>query len=688
MVLEKLYLLRLKTILQYNFFYIIIILSALLFSFIKNSYVHSKYDINDTYFEGILTNYKIDGDKFSFEIRGKEKLKCTYYIKTENEKEQMENLDLGIKLELKGTLSEPNNNTIPNTFNYKKYLKNNNINYILNVQNFKAVNNKTTPLYSVKNKIIKHIKSYKSKDYLSAFITGDKTSMDEEIKSEYQTLGVSHIFAISGMHISLLSTIILFLLKKLKLKENMSYIIVIIFLLFYMFITSFQASIIRSVGLFILLYFNKRYSLDITVLNILLLDISVILFFIPKFLFNVGFLYSSVVSFSLIKYSHLIKGNYLTKCLKVSMIAFLFSLPITIVNNYEFNLLTVINNLIIVPLVSLILYPLSVLSFFLPVLDNVLFIITNLLESITPYLLTINIVIPKVNFLIIIIYYILLLLFFESYKKIFLLCLIFLLAIVKIAPYFDSSYNVYFLDVGQGDSIVIKKGGECVLIDTGGKVGFKTDKWKEKKEYYYTDNTVKFLHSIGISSINTVILTHGDQDHAKEITHLLEKIKVRSVIINKGELNYLESKVPPSLITKNYRGNLNLELLDTDVTYDNENNNSIITLLNAYNYKVLFMGDAGAKTEKDLLKKYKLKIDLIKLGHHGSKTSSSYEFLKNINVHDSIISSGRNNRYNHPNIETIDTLKKLHIDYKNTQDKGTIHYKISKSNVTISTFPP
>lgn len=100
------------------------------------------------------------------------------------------------------------------------------------------------------------------------------------------------------------------------------------------------------------------------------------------------------------------------------------------------------------------------------------------------------------------------------------------------------------------------------------------------------------------------------------------------------------------------------------------------------------MGDAGVKTEADLLKKYNLKVDLIKLGHHGSKTSSNYEFLSNINVHDSIISSGRNNRYNHPNKETLETLKSLNIDYKNTQDKGTIHYKINKSGVTISYTTP
>lgn len=680
--------LRLKIILQYNYIYLIILILAICTSFALSHFVYSKYNEAETRFEGILLSYKIEGDKLSFEIKGKEKLKCTYYIKTEEEKEELEKLDLGITLLLEGVLSKASNNTIPNTFNYKKYLKQNNIIYVLNVQNFEVLNNNPNILYQIKNKIRKHIMKYKSKDYLSAFILGDKTYMDDEIKGEYQSLGVSHIFAISGMHISLLSTIILLFLHKLKVKENKAYIIVIAFLIFYMFLTNFQASILRSVGLFILLYINKRLSLDINVINILLLDISIILFLNPNFLYNIGFLYSSVVSFSLIKYSHLIKGSYLAKCLKVSLIAFLFSLPITLVNNYEFNLLTVINNLVIVPLVSMIIYPLSVLTFIFPFLDNALLFVTKTLEGITPYLLNLTIIIPKINVLVIILYYVLLGLFFESYNKIFLVFLASLIIVVKIIPLIDSSYHVYFLDVGQGDSIVIKKGSECVLIDTGGKVDFKKEKWQEKKEYYYTDNTVMFLHSLGISKINTLILSHGDADHAKETLHLLSKIKVDNVILNKGEVNYLEKQVPDHLIRKNYNGKLDLKILDTGITYDNENDNSIITLLNAYNYKVLFMGDAGVKTEADLLKKYNLKVDLIKLGHHGSKTSSNYEFLSNINVHDSIISSGRNNRYNHPNKETLETLKSLNIDYKNTQDKGTIHYKINKSGVTISYTTP
>lgn len=678
--------LRLKTILQYNYLYLILLISVIILSFIRiNLNQKSCFTIKEKEFVGILTNKKIEGDLFSFELQSKEKLKCTYYMKTIEEKEFLNSLELGITLSLNGNLSIPLNNTIPNTFNYKKYLKQNKINYILNVEKLEVLNNKTSILYSIKNRIQKHISNYKSKDYINAFITGDKSLIDEDIKKDYQQLGVSHIFAISGMHISLLSSIILFVLKKLKVSENHSYVIVIIFLCFYMSITNYQASVLRSVGLFILLYFNKKYDFNIEVINILFLDIVVILLINPNFLSNIGFLYSSVVSFSLIKYSRLIKGNYLMKTLKVSLIAFAFSLPITLINNYEFNLLSVLNNLLIVPLVSLILYPLSVLSFFIKPIDDILLFIINMLESITPYLLTLKIVVPKVSIVVVIIYYIFLYLFFESYKKIFLTLILALLIIVKIQPVLDQNYYVYFLDVGQGDSIVIKKGSECLLIDTGGKVGFQKEEWKKRKEYYYTDNTIMFLHSIGVSKIDTVIITHGDADHAKEINHLLENIKVQNVIINKGELNYLEKSIPKNLLTKTYKGKLNLTILDTDVIYNNENDNSIVCLLSAYNYKFLFMGDASVKTETDLLKKYNISnVDVLKIGHHGSDTSSGKTFIDATAPRYAVISVGKNNRYGHPKKSVVDNLNKSKI-YRTDID-GTINFKINNNGLLIKTY--
>ncbi len=681
--------LRLKTILQYNFIYLLIISVVIIISLIRINIPHkSIFNLEDNSFTGQLLEYKVDGDKFSFIIKDREKIKATYYISNEQEKEYLANLDLGITLSLTGNLSIPCNNTIPNVFNYKKYLQNSNIYYTLNVEKLNVINNKTSILYALKNKLIKYINTFKSKSYLSTFVIGDKNNLNDGVYETYQQLGVSHIFAISGMHISLLSGIILNILKKLKVNESISYIFIIIFLIFYIFVTNFQASILRSVGLFILLFMNKKLKLDIDVINIVLLDISILLLINAKLITNVGFLYSSIVSFSLIKFNYLIKGNYITKLFKVSLIAFLVSLPITLYNNYEFNLLSVLNNLIIVPFVSVFLYPFSLLTLFFPPFDSVLLTITKVLEVLTTKMFVFNIVVPKINFAFIIIYYGLLICLFKSFNKRYLILIIILFIVTKCIPYLDNNYYVYFLDVGQGDSIIIKRRWECIMIDTGGKIAYKVEAWQEKQKYYINENTIKFLKSLGVDKLNYVILTHGDADHAGEITYLIDNFHVENVIINKDSKNYLEKSINENLLKDDYNGILPFKILPHPKDYGNENDNSNITLLNAYNYKIIFMGDASKEVERDLIKLYDLDIDLIKLGHHGSKTSSDELFLQTIKPEKAIISSGRNNRYHHPNQETLDTLNRLNIDYLNTQDCGTIKVKINKKGVTYKTFSP
>lgn len=683
-----LFLLRLKTILQSSHLILILLIITIIYSLIySNIPVTSKYNINDTLIRGTLLSKSIDGDKLTIVLKGKEKIKGTFYIKNEKDVNFYNNIPLGTNLELSGTLAIPSKNTIPNTFNYKKYLYYQGINYTMSINSIKINNSNLPLLYKIKDMLIQYINQFKSKAYLLTFILGDKSSLEEGVYEGYQSIGVSHIFAISGMHVSLLTGIILKLLKKLK--ENTRYIIVILFLLIYSFLTDFQPSILRSITLFILLFLNKRFSFNLNTLKVYYLTITVLLICNPYLIHNVGFQYSSIVSYSLIRNSKLIKGNYIMKCLKISLIAFVYSLPITAINNYEINILSVFNNLLYVPLISFIIYPISLLTLLFPFLDNVLLILNHLSEFIANYMLIFNIIIPKLPTFVIIVYYIFITFFFNSYRKIFLIIPFILILVIKIYPFIDSNYYVYFLDVGQGDSTVIKYKNETIMIDTGGKTSFKTDAWKEKKKTYLTDNTIRFLKSIGVNKVNYIILTHGDTDHLGEAEHLVDNFQVLNIILNKGDYNnYEKSLLKKGInITNKYQGNLNMQILDTDILYDNENDNSIVTLLNIDNYKLLFMGDASIKVEQDLLKKYKLSTSLIKLGHHGSKTSSDYNFIKSINPSIAIISSGRNNRYNHPNQETLDTLDKLKVNYYNTQSSGTIKLKLGK-RLTFAEFPP
>ncbi len=682
---------KLKNILQSKYIFFILLLITIISSLIRINL--KKVDI-ETPFEGILENYTIDGNKLSFILKNKYSLKCTYYIKDENELKVLKNLNLGIKLRVEGNIDYPKSNTIPNTFNYKKYLKSKNIYKVMSVENYKVINYKTNIIYTIKNKIIKKVDKYKSKRYISAFILGDKKYLDDEVKNRYQELGVSHIFAISGMHVSLITGILFFILKKIK--DNLKYFIVISFLIMYVFLTGLQASVLRSVSFFIVNYLNKKYSFDLDIKNTFLIAVIILLIIYPNLIIDIGFQYSSIISFSLINFSYLIKGNYLKTSLTISIIAFLVSLPITINNNFEINVLSIINNLFIVPYISYILYPLSILTFFIPIFDNLLFIFCNLIEVISSHLLVLNIIIPKMNVLTIIIYYLCLYIFFKTYKKIYLIFILCLLLIIKYFYIIDPSYNIYYLDVSQGDSSLIRYKNEAILIDTGGSVSFKEDEWKKKKEYHISDLTITFLKSIGVSKINYLVLTHGDADHMGEAVNLVENFKVEKVILNCGETNNLEKELIKVLEKKNIKYNFCVKELKVSNNklyflqtkeYDNENDNSIVAYLNIHNKKFMFMGDASINVEKKILEKYKVtNIDFLKVGHHGSDTSSSKEFINSVNPKYSIISVGKNNRYGHPKESVLKTIKNSNI-YR-TDLNGTVMLKIKSNKFNIKTCSP
>ncbi len=189
--------------------------------------------------------------------------------------------------------------------------------------------------------------------------------------------------------------------------------------------------------------------------------------------------------------------------------------------------------------------------------------------------------------------------------------------------------------------------------------------------------------------MHNALYPHGDYDHGGEIFNIIKKFKVEEIIINKGKNSTLEESliekfkntVKNKINKNNYYQILNIK------EFDDENDDSTILKFNIYNQQILLMGDAGLKAEENLLKKYDLRnIDILKVGHHGSKTSSSNYFIDYINPKYSIISVGKNNRYGHPNIEVLETLKNSVI-YR-TDKSGTITFKINKNKLKPEINPP
>lgn len=241
------------------------------------------------------------------------------------------------------------------------------------------------------------------------------------------------------------------------------------------------------------------------------------------------------------------------------------------------------------------------------------------------------------------------------------------------------------IDVGQGDSILIslKKNKGNILIDTGGIMNSSYS--------LATGTLIPYFKSVGIKKIDYLILSHGDYDHSGEAINLINNFKVDKVIFNSDSYNDLEKSITSVLDKKNikyYKGleeididDIKLYFLNTDI-YDNENDNSSVLYTNIDGTKLLFMGDAGTIKEKDILKDYEiLNIDILKVGHHGSNTSSSIEFINSINPKYSLISVGKNNRYGHPKEKVLETLSNSKI-YR-TDINGAIQIKLNKNGYQI-----
>ncbi|MDD3241825.1 MAG: DNA internalization-related competence protein ComEC/Rec2 [Bacilli bacterium] len=688
--------LRLRKILLYNQLYLIILIVSFIYVFLINinGYSFTKGNVS---LNGVIEKKEIDGDQLRIIIKtDKGKFLGNYYFDTYNEKKLfVRTYNYGDYMQLKGETKEVEKSTIKNGFNYRNYLKSKKIKGIISIDSYEKIRNNKNFIFYIKTNLYKYFEKYKSYSYLKAFIVGDTSDINQDISRSYQEIGISHLLAISGGNIAFLAIIVLFLLKKIKVGEDKRYIITCLFLFLYLFIVGLTPSVFRAVLFFVLLSINKIYYFNIKTLNIFILTLSFIVINNPCIIYDLGFQFSFFISFFLIvSQEYLAVKNSFLSLYRVSIISFIASFPIVVSNFYKINLLSILYNLFFVPFVSLIIFPLSLIILLIPFLDNIFFFLISIMEMTSLLLSDINIfnIILGHNNLFSLLYFllsILIIYFIPKRKYKFIIILI-------IAVLIHSNYNNLFhkkyitlIDVGTGDSILIHLNGKNLLIDTGGKVNTFKEKWmkKEQMSLYHSRLEPLFL-SLGISKLDYLILTHGDYDHMGEAINLINDFKVDNVIFNLGRYNNLEKDLIKILEKKDISyyqgsnilniGNDKLYFLNTkDYNDENENSNVIYSEIN--NTKILLMGDAGVEREKDILEKYNLiDIDILKVGHHGSNTSSSKEFISEINPKNCLISVGKNNRYGHPKESVLSILNNCNI-YR-TDLEGSIEIKIKDND--------
>lgn len=650
---------RLRNILQSKHLIKIITIIIFIITLLYTNYYpfKSKYTKNDKEFIGIVTKYEVKEDKITIEIKAKEKLLITYKYQDK----EFNNLLYGDKIKVKGTLITPSKNTNQNTFNYQKYLYYKKIYYLVEATSINKIANNHNYLYTIKNTLYQKINKLKSSNYIKTLLFCDNT-LSKEIKESYRINGISHLFSVSGMHINFFVSIIYLYLNKITYNKRIKYLITNIFIITYLILFP-SSSLLRSAVMSILYSINYLLKLKIKKIDILLLTLGVSLLINPFIIYGLGYIYSYTITFFLVlSSSTLKKKNKINKIIYISLLSFLVSIPITIYNSFEINIISILLNIILVPIISIIILPITILTYIFPILDSILYLFTNTLETISLFISKINItkiIFPKPSLLIIVLYYIIFLLSYQN-KKYFYLNII-LLIIIYIYPYLNSNFEVVMFEVGEADCHLIKYpyNKNTILIDTG------------KNQYKIKNEVIPYLKSIGIKKIDYLIITHGDEDHIGGSITLINNFQVKNVILNKGTFTDLEKELIKNLNKKKIPYQININKINqsnhtiyllNNTKYNNENDNSIITYFTYQKYKFLYMGDASITTEDNLLENYNLNnISILKVGHHGSNTSSSKDFISQINPSISLISVGENNIYHHPNKEVINNLSKSRI---------------------------
>ena len=436
------YLKKLKSLLLSNIWLITLIIFTAIFCYKTCNVKLKKEDpVKDYKVQGYINKIINLEDKIQFELIGNKKVLANYYLNEDNY-DNLCQLELGDYVEVGGILNVPSENTNFNLFNYRKYLLSKKIEYTITIEKITLVTKNKNIFYAIKNSIVKLIEKNKSSRYLKAFILGDTNEIEENIKTSFQFNGISHLFSVSGMHVGFLSSIIFSFLTFINKKKKINEIIVISFLIFYAFLTGFSPSILRSVIFMLLLFIKNIFKIPISSFKMFLVMTCFFLIYNPWYIYNTGFLYSFTISGFLIYFNKYYKDkSYFKKILLISLISFLVGLPITLFNSFSINLISIFLNLVFVPFVSFIIFPLSFVVLLIPFLSFIYEFLVFMLENLSLFSsnhLSLTLNLAKPNIVGIIIYYLIILLIFRRPKR---LINYFLLSI-----YFIIYYNIHFFN--------------------------------------------------------------------------------------------------------------------------------------------------------------------------------------------------------------------------------------------------
>ncbi|MCL6616474.1 MAG: DNA internalization-related competence protein ComEC/Rec2 [Anoxybacillus ayderensis] len=675
----------------------------------------------------------IDGDRFKAVVRTKEgeAVQLLYRLQSEQQQRELSQLAIGTVCTFRGNLEKPEPSRNFAAFNYRDYLHFQHIHWLVRPQSLSLQQCTPTPL-TVYEKLltlreqglraIADLFPPASAGIVQALIYGERTEMEEELQIGYQKLGLIHLLAISGSHVTLLASACFYALIRFVTRETAT-LVLLLCLPVYMVMTGASPSVVRAVlmaMLFLILRYQKSSMVPLDVLSITCI---LMLAFQPYALFQAGFQLSFIVSFALILSITTIAQHHsaVVRLSLTTFIAQVSALPFVLYHFFAVSLLSIPLNLLFVPLYSFLILPLSLLSvgmssLSLPVGAFFIRLVNGIIETTNEWVVFLaekdpfSFVLGRPSPIFLCCYGAAIVWAFHrmeqgKYRSFLYVALVALLQASW--PYMDKYGEVAFLDVGQGDCIYIElpyRQG-VYLIDTGGTVSLPKQPWQIRTSEWDVGKqvVVPFLRAKGVRELTRLILTHGDMDHMGAATEVIRQIHVRELAIGKGAVN--EALAPVIAMAKKQGitvtewqkgdrwkvGDASFFVLHPTPTAAplSDNNRSIVLYAKLGPLSWLFTGDLEKEGEQQLLTSFPhLRADVLKVGHHGSETSTSEPFLQTIMPKLAVISVGKNNRYHHPHQIVLERLKAHHIPVLRTDEHGAIHYRYTKKTGTFMVMVP
>ncbi|KRL91318.1 competence protein ComEC [Lactobacillus kalixensis DSM 16043] len=543
--------------------------------------------------------------------------------------------------------------------------------------------------------------------FASELILAENPSKDnQEILNNYRDLGVIHLLSISGLHVGIYTLVISTICFRIKLTQEETFLCCGLILIVGIFLSNGQPGFIRASLTYLLgqLFLLKKWKISGP--DLLGLTCLIHIFFVPRLFMNIGAILSYVLVFGLQITSHW--SNFWR-----SVSLNLLLTPLLLFYFFQVNVFTIFFNMLIVPYFNYVVMPIAFLNILVfknipgigQVSENILEITEQIIANLSETKLGL-VTFGKISWwqcvLLLLISAIFLAFMNEkgylNKKKGFFISAAAMYLISFSMIHFPLQGQVTFIDVGQGDSILITTPypRKVYMIDTGGKLNFSGKKVTPQVNRI----TIPFLKSLGINQIDGLFVTHQDADHVGDIGPLMSQVHIKKLYTAKG----LSKNPSFKKRIEKYMDQTDLiELLagmqvkefqiDFQVVYpfkegEGKNEDSLSLTFVLAGKRWLFTGDLGQDGEKEIANNFNLKVDYFKLGHHGSKTSSNPEFLQKISPSEVFISAGRNNRFGHPHQETLSTLRQLNIPWVSTQDCGMISWYYGFKEPSFSRFLP